>query len=235
MRQDQFHRLLTDCPILAKAPAGAAHDLASSLQRKSYSRGDSIYAEGDPADQVFLIQHGKVRIGRTACDRAGRVILDIRAPTEVFGEVDALTGPLRTTWAVAHTEALILVMSNEALRDWLRAHPAVDHLLLRFMAARLRRAQLRLAHARCEDIDRRVAHALLQHWRDYGTARRGLNVVELDRDHDEVGQCHDISREQVYATLTGFQRRGWIRIEGRLVHILEPAQFTRFAEEFGGM
>ncbi|MCO1580490.1 Crp/Fnr family transcriptional regulator [Crossiella sp. SN42] len=231
MNSTEFHRMLDKCPIFAAAPAKAAVSLAVNLERRVYQPKTPVYAEGDPGDRMFIIASGQVMLTRTACDREGRLVLGLRGPAEIFGEVDFLDDSPRVTSAVARSELTVLAMNRRRLRSWIRNHPDVGHALLRLLARDQRHSYEKLTHLRCADLPSRLALSLLQRWKLQGTTEQGVCTVDLGLNQKELAQMIGASRDQTNKMLSHFRHRGWIRIEGRTLFILAPEQLTKFATQ----
>ena len=64
----------------------AAEALAQSLEPVEFPRGHLIFAEGEPGDRLYILQSGKVKLGRKSPD--GREnLLWIAGPSDMFGEL----------------------------------------------------------------------------------------------------------------------------------------------------
>jgi CRP-like cAMP-binding protein len=83
--------------------------------------GTTVVARGEPADALFLIEHGHARVDDTAT----------LGPGDWFGEIALLTGVRRTADVVASTPLRLLHVSGEVFRRHLRALPDVHAELTR--------------------------------------------------------------------------------------------------------
>ncbi|MBV8933146.1 MAG: cyclic nucleotide-binding domain-containing protein, partial [Kutzneria sp.] len=64
----------------------AAEALLHTLDPIDFPRGHVVFAEGEPGDRLYIIQSGKVKIGRKSSD--GREnLLSIMGPSDMFGEL----------------------------------------------------------------------------------------------------------------------------------------------------
>jgi CRP/FNR family cyclic AMP-dependent transcriptional regulator len=229
-----------EAPGLARAgifqgvePA-AAEALAQTLEHVEYPRGHVIFAEGEPGDRLYIIQSGKVKLGRKSPD--GREnLLGIFGPADMFGELSIFDPGPRTSTATTVTEVVARTMDRPALRPWIATRPEIAEQLLRVVARRLRRTNGMLADLIFTDVPGRVAKALLQFAQRFGSQEAGLLRVMHDLTQEEIAQYVGASRETVNKALADFAHRGWLRLEGKSVLILEPAepQEPRTKEEAG--
>ena len=73
------------------------------------------------------------------------------------------------------------------------------------------------------DLPRRVAKALLSQPRD-GAGMIWPHLTQEQLAHHAAG-----TRQSVNAALRGFERRGWITVDGRAVTVRQPEMLARFA------
>ncbi|AHH93681.1 Crp/Fnr family transcriptional regulator [Kutzneria viridogrisea] len=206
----------------------AAEALLHTLEAIDFPRGHVIFAEGEPGDRLYIIQSGKVKIGRKSPD--GREnLLSIMGPSDMFGELSIFDPGPRTSTATTVTEVRALSMGRPELREWIAKRPEIAEQLLRVLARRLRRTNNMLADLIFTDVPGRVAKALLQFAQRFGSQEAGLLRVTHDLTQEEIAQYVGASRETVNKALADFAHRGWLRLEGKSVLILDPERLARRA------
>ena len=147
----------------------------------------------------------------------------------MFGELSIFDPGPRTSTATTVTEVRAVTMDRTALREWIAKRPEIAEQLLRVIARRLRRTNNMLADLIFTDVPGRVAKALLQLAHDFGTQEGGMLRVTHDLTQEEIAQLVGASRETVNKALADFAHRGWLRLEGKSVLILEPQRLVRRA------
>ncbi|HEX6403399.1 MAG TPA: Crp/Fnr family transcriptional regulator [Pseudonocardiaceae bacterium] len=206
----------------------AVQDLKAALEPVSFPRAHVIFAEGELGDRLYIVLSGKVKIGRRSPD--GREnLLAVFGPSDMFGELSIFDPGPRTSTATTVTEVRAVTMDRTALREWIAKRPEIAEQLLRVIARRLRRTNNMLADLIFTDVPGRVAKALLQLAHDFGTQEGGMLRVTHDLTQEEIAQLVGASRETVNKALADFAHRGWLRLEGKSVLILEPQRLARRA------
>jgi CRP-like cAMP-binding protein len=120
-------------------------------------------------------------------------------------------------------------MSKQALRGWIANRPQIAEQLLRVLARRLRRTNNHLADLIFTDVPGRVAKQLLQLAQRFGSVEGGHLRVTHDLTQEELAQLVGASRETVNKALADFAQRGWLRLEGKSVVILDRERLARRA------
>jgi len=206
----------------------AAEVLSSALEPVDFPRGHVIFSEGEPGDRLYIVVSGKVKIGRRSAD--GREnLLAVFGPSDMFGELSIFDPGPRTSTATTVTEVRAVTMDRAALHDWIGKRPEIADQLLRVIARRLRRTNNMLADLIFTDVPGRVAKALLQLAQRFGSQDGGTMRVTHDLTQEEIAQLVGASRETVNKALADFAHRGWLRLEGKSVLILEPERLARRA------
>jgi CRP/FNR family cyclic AMP-dependent transcriptional regulator len=205
-----------------------AAPIIKELEYVDVSRGEVIFAEGEPGDSLYIVLSGKVKVSRRAQD--GREnMLAVMGPSELIGELSLFDPGPRTATALAITDTRLAKLKQSMLRPWITQHPEIALQLLHVLARRLRRTNDIVADLIFTDVPGRVAKNLLQMAKKFG-AREGDRIrVTHDLTQEELAQLVGASRETVNKALADFASRGWLRLEGKSVIILDPERLARRA------
>jgi CRP-like cAMP-binding protein len=220
--------VLRRSPLFAALDEEASASLLKSMTEISLTRGDALFHEGDPGDQLYVVVEGKIKLGRTSGD--GRENLTaVMGPGEMFGELSLFDPGPRTATATVVTDARLARLPKAALTKWVQDRPQIAMQLLRVVARRLRRTNTMLADLIFVDVPGRVAKQLLQLAQRFGSVDGGQLRVTHDLTQEELAQLVGASRETVNKALADFASRGWLRLEGKSVVILDRERLARRA------
>src|SRR5699024_5332857 len=140
------------------------------------------------------------------------------ANTESFRALLSSPSSAAPAITVRHEPSQSASTSTEAL---LPSQKAIAQQLLRVLARRLRRTNASLADLIFTDVPGRVAKTLLQLANRFGVQEGGSLRVNHDLTQEEIAQLVGASRETVNKALATFAHRGWIRLEGKSVVIVD--------------
>ena len=220
--------ILARAGIFQGVDPGAVESLIQDMESVRFPRGTTIFEEGDPGDRLYIITEGKVKLARHAVD--GREnLLTVMGPSDMFGELSIFDPGPRTSSAVCVTEVKAATMNSELLKQWVDNYPEISQQLLRVLARRLRRTNNNLADLIFTDVPGRVAKTLLQLANRFGTQEGSALRVNHDLTQEEIAQLVGASRETVNKALATFAHRGWIRLEGKSVLIVDTEHLARRA------
>ncbi|WP_067779595.1 Crp/Fnr family transcriptional regulator [Actinomyces vulturis] len=203
-------------------------ELRAMMTRTTLRRGETLFTEGEQGDRLYVLLTGKIKLGHTSAD--GREnLLAVLGPGEVVGELTLFDPGPRSTTATAVAPTDLLALEHGQLMNFIENHPALAKDMLRSLAQRLRRTNTALADLVFSDVPGRVAKALLDLADRFGAnTEDGLHVPH-DLTQEELAQLVGASRETVNKSLAEFVSRGWIRLEGRAVTLLDVERLRRRA------
>jgi len=220
--------VLAQAPLFAALDADSAATLEATLTTRTLARGHVVFREGDDGDRLFIVLEGKVKISRAAAD--GREnLLAVLGGGEMFGELSLFDPGPRTATVTTVTEAVLASLDHDDLRPLLTERPGVAVQLLMALAQRLRRTNEAMADLVFTDVPGRVAKALLDLAEKFGVQEAEGLRVRHDLTQEELAQLVGASRETVNKALSEFAHRGWLRIEGRSVLLIDPERLARRA------
>lgn len=220
--------VLANVPLFVGLEEETASLVASALTTRAVVRGHVVFQEGEKGDRLFVVLDGKVKISRAAAD--GREnLLAVLGPGEMFGELSLFDPGPRTATATAITESTLASLDHDDLRPLLLAQPTVAAQLLRALAQRLRRTNEAMADLVFSDVPGRVAKALLDLAERFGDESAEGVLVRHDLTQEELAQLVGASRETVNKALSEFANRGWLRLEGRSVLLIDRERLARRA------
>ncbi|UQX88162.1 Crp/Fnr family transcriptional regulator [Jatrophihabitans telluris] len=191
-------------------------------------RGTTLFNEGEPGDSLYIVLSGKVKLGRKSSDGRENLVA-VMGPADQFGELSLFDPGPRTATAVVVTDARVGRLGKAALTQWVIDRPQIGLQLLRVVARRLRRTNTMLADLIFVDVPGRVAKQLLQLAQRFGSVDGGQLRVTHDLTQEELAQLVGASRETVNKALADFAQRGWLRLEGKSVVILDRERLARRA------
>ena len=126
----------------------------------SYVSGQVIFAQGDPADAVFYVQAGQVKL--TIVSAQGKeAVVGIYAATDFFGEASLAGQPLRIATAAAMGDCVIVRLSKPAMIRLLHDEPTFSELFVTRLLSRNIRVEADLVDQLFNSSEKRLARVLL--------------------------------------------------------------------------
>jgi CRP/FNR family transcriptional regulator, cyclic AMP receptor protein len=217
--------------VPVSAVSDSAELLAEALRAEGrlarFRRGQALFTQGDRAERVFVIERGWVLI--TSVAPGGReVVLGLRGPGDLVGDLSALDAAPRSANALAVGEVETTVAPTSALTRALSdAGTAMD--LLRVLASRLRDADRKRMEFAALDTLGRVAWRLQELSERFGEETAEGIEVELPLSQEQLASWCGASREATVKALSALRTLGCIATGRRSVLIRDVAALRRHA------
>ncbi|AYD90715.1 Crp/Fnr family transcriptional regulator [Actinomyces sp. 2119] len=220
--------IIARIPLFEGLAPQEQEELRAMMTQTTLRRGETLFNEGDAGDRLYILLSGKVKLGHASVD--GREnLLAVLGPGEIVGELTLFDPGPRSTTASAVAPTELLTLDHNQLMDFVESHPQLAKDMLRSLAQRLRRTNTALADLVFSDVPGRVAKALLDLADRFGSNTEDGIHVPHDLTQEELAQLVGASRETVNKSLAEFVSRGWIRLEGRAVTLLDIDRLRRRA------
>ncbi|MFF3320734.1 Crp/Fnr family transcriptional regulator [Streptomyces sp. NPDC002889] len=211
----------------------AAMDLLLGLGRPvTYPAGASLIREGASDTTAMLILHGCVKVIGT-CEDGGTVLLALRAPGELVGELSALDSKPRSATVVAIRPAETRLLTAEVLRDYLRRTPEATEALHRSMAAKLRGATRYRIDAGSGSATARLARVLDNLLHTHAEPSPEGVQITVPLSHTDLAALANVSDASVQRALRTLRSSGAVATRYRGVLVREPALLRAIANQTG--
>jgi CRP-like cAMP-binding protein len=187
----------------------SVRDLAAHVREVRFRKGEVIYREGEPADVLFVVARGQVKLTRRHSTERTQLVA-IAGPNQAFGEPGIIDHGPRAMDAVAMEACELLAMPAEVFWDALQTQPALARRVIELLGERLRRSGREFQDLVFFDAPTRLARKLLDLAEDYGQSSDGVITVAVRMTQGELAQMVGMSRPNVNRLLAEFEAHGWI-------------------------
>jgi CRP/FNR family cyclic AMP-dependent transcriptional regulator len=187
------------------------HNARSTLSH--YQENQIVYAQGDPADSIFYVHKGEVKV--SVISRRGKeAIVAIRRPDDFCGE-GALTGaPLRLATATAMSTCELIRLEKETVVRLLHQNQEFADYFLDHLLTRTARVEADLVDQLFNSSEMRLARALLL-LANFGNDL-GQDPIPVKVNQETLAALIGTTRPRVSVFLNKFRKMGLIKYNGKL-------------------
>ncbi|MEA2508008.1 MAG: family transcriptional regulator, cyclic receptor protein [Actinomycetota bacterium] len=204
------------------------HDaLFANKRKRQFHRSATLINAGTVSNSVAVILEGRIKLSFFT-DEGHEVVLAIRGPGDLVGDLSALDGQPHSATATALEPVEAMIVAATDFTAFLFENPRVALMLLRMLSSRLRDADEKRIEFSAYDSVGRVARRLVEMADRFGDPRdQGLRIT-LPLSQEELAGWTGSSREAVSKALQTLRSKGLIETERRAVTILDlPGLATR--------
>jgi len=184
--------------------------------RRTFKRGAALFHERQDGDRVFLIHAGEVKLARVT-EEGKDVVLGVRGPGELLGELSIIDGGSRSSGAFAVTAVEAQVIPASDFLSFVSSTSEAASALLQMLATRLRASDETIFQFVAHDTVGRLAGRLVELARTHGVEEDGEIRIDLPLSQEELAGWVGASRESVARALQVLRDLGWVETGRRRV------------------
>jgi CRP-like cAMP-binding protein len=178
-----------------------------------YEKNQRIFSQGDPADAIFYIQTGKVKL--TVVSKQGKeAVVAILGADEFFGEGCLAGQVLRMASAAGMSECSIMRLEKTEVIRLLHDQPAFSELFLRYILSRNIRIEEDLVDQLFNSSEKRLARVLLL-MANFGKEGKAESVIPKI-SQETLAEIVGTTRSRVSFFMNRFRKLGFIEYNGGL-------------------
>ena len=180
---------------------------------KNHQKNRKIFAQGEPADALFYIQEGKIKL--TVVSQQGKeAVVTLLGPGDFFGE-GCLAGQVRRmATATTISPCSLMRLEKEAVIRTLADHPSFSELFLRYVLSRNIRIEEDLVDQLFNSTEKRLARVLLL-LANYGKDGKPEPVIPK-LSQETLAEIIGTTRSRVNFFMNRFRKLGFIHYNGGL-------------------
>lgn len=179
----------------------------------SYKRGESIFAQGDKANHLYIVCQGKMKIKKYTVDGKEQ-ILYILSAGDFIGAFNLLKADHFDFTAEALEETVISTVSRAGFISVLMKNPEITIKVLEKAYERIRKVESLVDRLGTNSVDAKVAGVLLNLESLFGHKTQEGTLLTVTMNREELGAYAGITRETMTRKLKLFQELGVIRLIG---------------------
>ena len=176
-----------------------------------YQKNQKVFSQGDPADAIFYIQDGKVKL--TVVSTHGKeAVVGILGAGDFFGEGCLTSQPLRMATAAAMSVCEVVRLEKKGMIRVLHDEPAFSELFLAYLLSHNTRLEEDLVDQLFNSSEKRLARVLLL-MANFGKEGKPLSVIP-QISQETLAEIVGTTRSRVSFFMNRFRKLGLIDYNG---------------------
>ncbi|KRB16407.1 Crp/Fnr family transcriptional regulator [Mesorhizobium sp. Root695] len=179
----------------------------------AYRKNETVYSQGDPADSVFYIQKGKVKVCILS-EQGKEAIVALHDSGDFFGEGCLSGQPLRLASVSAMVDSVIMRLDKASISRVLKEEPQFSEVFMSYLLARNARVEEDLVDQLFNSSEKRLARLLLL-MANFGKEGAPQPVI-AKISQETLAEMVGTTRSRVSTFMNKFRKLGFIRYNGDL-------------------
>lgn len=191
-------------------------------RKKPWHKGDFLFEAGQPLRSLYAIRSGSFKTF-TISEQGDEQITAFHLPGDVIG-FDAIHDNLHKSYAQALETAMVCEIPYENLDQLAGTMPQLRKQIMRLMSNEINCDQEMLMLLNQKTAEERLATFLQNLGSRYGSRGFSYQEYRLTMTRGEIGNYLGLTVETISRLLSRFQKEGIIKVEGKLISILDDQQ-----------
>jgi len=197
--------------------------------RRVLESGVTLFREGDPALQSYLVLRGRLKLSKLHED-GKEVIVRYIEPGQITAAVSVFNEKDYPATAQAAGPSEVVGWDRETMMELMTAHPRLAINMLRAAVERLDDLQSRYLEMSAERVEQRIAKALLRIMTQSGRKTDEGILIDFRLSRQDLADYTGTTLFTVSRTLSNWEKKGWIASGRERIVVVDPHALVAFAE-----
>jgi CRP/FNR family transcriptional regulator len=202
--------------------------IVAITHRKSFAKGETLFAEGETASGFYLLDKGGVKLCKISPDGREKVLHFVH-PGETFAEAAFFGDGKYPAEARGVDAGEALFFPKEAFMGLLERNPRFSLNLIVSLSMQLRRFARQIEELSFAEVPNRLAAYLLELAGRKSTTYQGKSYLDLEMKKGELASRLGTVSETLSRSLRKLKEEGIIEVDGSRVVILDMPALTRLS------
>jgi CRP/FNR family transcriptional regulator len=186
--------------IFKKVPAVQLLEIEKKMIERRYARGESLFLEGDPAENVWFVKEGHVKAVIHTSGGKDLTLCMVGA-NSLFGTCCCFGGGQYPCHTVAETEVTVVSYPMQDFLGLMEKYPEMSKMVILQLSQRLRQSKDMQTFDK-ESVERRILHILVNLVSEFG------NTIPLTRR--EIAEMTGTTVETCIRTFSILEKDGLV-------------------------
>ena len=193
-----------------------------------YERNKTIFFPGDPAERVYFLSKGAVKLSRVY-EAGEEITVALLRENSVFGVLSLITGDRsdRFYHAVAFTPVELMSLQADQVGSALKEHPELSSIMLRGLSSRILQTEMMIETLAHRDMGSRLVSFLLILCRDFGVPGESGITIDLKLSHQAIAEAIGSTRVTVTRLLGDLREQNMISIHKKKITVYDPVTLSQ--------
>lgn len=222
--------LVANLPMFVGLASGEQDELLREARSTRYPKGTTVFEQDAKADRFFVLLHGHLRV-EMATPQGQQSVVRYVSAGELFGVAPAMSLSHYPATAIAAVDSIALAWPSASWTRLVAKYPSLASSALRTVGSRLQDTQARAMEISNEQVEQRVAHALLRLAKQAG--RKVESGVEIDFpiSRQDVAEMTGTTLHTVSRILSAWENQGLVEGGRQRIVLRDPQRLRELAED----
>lgn len=190
--------------------------LSKNALRKKMKKGDTLFFQGDAADEVFLVKGGRIKLTKVL-ENGAELMLDLRKAGDFVGENMFSEEGEYPVSAVCIEDTLTCGFTRSQFEELVLQHPTVGLQVIKTLSERISWLTTRVGNLAVTNIEDRLYKVLSNVAREHGAKTRNGMVIQFPLTHEDLSFLTGAHRVSITRAMKALKAAGKVILENKLL------------------
>ncbi|WP_027132697.1 Crp/Fnr family transcriptional regulator [Geminicoccus roseus] len=222
--------LIRDLPIFRSMAEDDLDAVLAAAALRRLPQNSPAFVQGAPATEFFALLHGRLKVVQTTPDGQQVIVRHVN-PGDIFGIARAMRRTDYPATALAIIDSLALAWPSSQWESFLGHSPALAANALAMVGQRLQDAHARIRELSTEEVERRVAHALLRLARQAGRATEAGLLIDFPITRQDIAEMTGTTLHTVSRVMSAWEAQGLVASDRKRITVRDSRKLLALAEQ----
>ena len=221
--------LVANLSMFAGLAPAEQEDLLREARSVRYPKDAAVFEQGAEADRFFVLLHGHLRVEKTT-PQGSHIVVRYVSAGELFGVAQAMNLSHYPATAVAAVDSIALAWPSASWARLIAKYPSLASSALQTVGSRLQDTQTRVIEISNEQVEQRVAHALLRLAKQAGRKVESGIEIDFPISRQDVAEMTGTTLHTVSRILSAWESQGLVEGGRQRIVLRDPHRLHTLAE-----
>lgn len=191
--------------------------------------GEAAFQQGEAAEHFFVLLHGRLKVVQVTPDGEQIIVRHVN-PGDIFGMARAMRRDHYPASTIAVQESLALSWPASSWDALMGKSPQFASGAIQTVGERLQDAHSRIRELSTEEVEQRVARALLRMVHESGIQTEEGIQIDFPITRQEIAELTGTTLHTVSRLLSGWKTRGIVTSGRRRITVCNSDELVRLAK-----
>ncbi len=207
----------------------AIADILDKGVAKHYEKGDRFFDQFDEATHFFLMLDGYLEVSKTT-EEGAQVIMRHFGVGEIFGVAPAIAQKNYPATARALVDCVVVLWEIKYWDLFLVEHPQFIKNAYKSIGQRLAQSQERIVEMSTEQVERRVAHAVMRLTHQCGVKTENGILIDFAVSRQDIAEMTGTTLHTVSRLFSAWSTKGLMQVGRQKIEVLEAHKLALLAQ-----
>jgi CRP/FNR family transcriptional regulator len=203
--------------------------LASITVRRPFSKGETLFSEGEEATGFYLLVSGRVKLCRVSADGREKVLHFVK-PCETFAEAAFFGNGTYPAEARSLEAGEVFYLPRQGFMELMGRNPGFAFNLVVSLSLMLRQFVHQIEELSFADVTSRLASFLVRRAAENSTSFDGITYIDLGIKKGELASRLGTASETISRTFKKMKDEGVIEVQGSRVVVHQMEKLEKLSE-----